>query len=214
VAQLRSAEDPRRDLRRQAHRPPSPSVAAAGIQERRFEAAIRPSPATAASDRRSRDRNVLATNATPGLIAHEQFQVHQRTKHPTWSANVADLFTYPVDDAEALALLRRETDALRAALLGDKCADKFAAQLALEYRRQRFAKIGETATKYERASELNGLAMYVQHRVDGGAIVLNDGPPDGVRDRVYQSGLALATLLDRYDPEWRDARERRPAIAR
>ncbi len=147
---------------------------------------------------------VLATNLTPGLIAHEQFHVHQRTKHPTWSANEADLFVYPVDDAEAHALLRRETDALRTALTGDRSA----AQLALEYRRQRFAKIGPVATKYERASELNeGIAMYIQHRVDGGPIVLPDGPPDGVRDRVYQSGLALATLLDRYDPRWRETLE-------
>jgi hypothetical protein len=147
---------------------------------------------------------ILATNPTPGLIAHEQFHVHQRTKHPTWSANEADLFAYPVDDAEAFALLRRETAALRTALAGDRSA----AQLALEYRRRRFAKIGETATKYERASELNeGLATYVQHRVDGGAVVLADGPPDGVRDRVYQSGLAYATLLDRYDPQWRETLE-------
>jgi hypothetical protein len=147
---------------------------------------------------------VLATNATPGLIAHEQFHVHQRTKHPTWSANEADLFTYPVDDAEAFGLLRRETEALRHALNGDKSA----AQLALELRRRRFARIGETATKYERGSELNeGLATYVQHRVDGGPIVLADGPPDGVRDRVYQSGLAYATLLDRWDPKWRETLE-------
>lgn len=147
---------------------------------------------------------VFATSPTPGLIAHEQFHVHQRTKHPAWSANEADLFTYPVDDAEALELLRRETDALRAALQGDKSA----AQLALEYRRRRFGKIGPTAAKYERLSELNeGLAMYIQHRVDGGPIVLPDGPPDGVRDRVYQSGLALATLLDRYNPRWRETLE-------
>lgn len=147
---------------------------------------------------------VLAQNPTPGLIAHEQFHVHQRTKHPAWSANEADLFTYPVDDAEALELLRRETEALRAALTGDKSA----ARLALEYRRRRFEEIGPTAAKYERLSELNeGLAMYIQHRVDGGPIVLPDGPPDGVRDRVYQSGLALATLLDRYDPRWRETLE-------
>ncbi len=147
---------------------------------------------------------VLKTDPTPGLIAHEQFHVHQRTKHPAWSANEADLFTYPVDDAEALALLRRETDALRNALTGDKSA----AQLALELRRERFAKIGPTAAKYERGSELNeGLATYIQHRVDGGPIVLADTPPDAVRDRVYQSGLALATLLDRYDPKWRETLE-------
>ena len=49
--------------------------------------------------------------------------------------------------------------------------------------------------------------MYVQHRVDGGPIVLHDGPPDGVRDRVYESGLALGSLLDRYDPKWRETLE-------
>lgn len=147
---------------------------------------------------------VLSTSPTPGLIAHEAFHVHQRTRHPSWSANEADLFTYPVDDAEALALLRRETDALRRAIEGDLSA----AQLALELRRRRFETIGATAAAYERASELNeGIAMYVQHRIDGGAIVLTDGPPDGVRDRVYQSGLALATLLDRYDPKWRETLE-------
>ncbi len=147
---------------------------------------------------------VFSKSPTPGLIAHEAFHVHQRTRHPAWSANEADLFTYPVEDAEALALLRRETDALRRALEGDGSA----AQLALELRRRRFERIGATATAYERASELNeGIAMYVQHRIDGGAIVLTDGPPDGVRDRVYQSGLALATLLDRYDPKWRETLE-------
>jgi hypothetical protein len=147
---------------------------------------------------------VLATNPTPGLLAHEAFHVYQRAKHPAWSANEADLFTYPVDNAEALALLRRESEALRTALQGDRSA----AQLALEFRRQRFEKIGPAAAAYERASELNeGLATYVEHRVDGGPVVLKDGPPDAVRDRVYQSGLALATLLDRWDPKWRDTLE-------
>jgi hypothetical protein len=147
---------------------------------------------------------VLAQNPTPGLIAHEQFHVYQRTKHPKWIANEVELFTYPIDDAEALALLRRETDALRAALDGNKSA----AQLALELRRQRFAKIGANAAAYERGSELNeGLATYVQHRIDGGPVVLNDTPAEAVRDRFYQSGLALALLLDRYDPKWRETLE-------
>lgn len=147
---------------------------------------------------------VLAAHPTPGLIAHEQFHVHERTKHPAWSANEADLFVYPADDAEAFALLRRETEALRNALNGDQSA----ARLALEYRRQRFARIGATAAKYERGSELNeGLATYIQHRVDGGAVVLADGPPDGVRDRIYQSGLAYALLLDRWAPRWQEALE-------
>lgn len=147
---------------------------------------------------------VLAPNPTPGLIAHETFHVYQRTKHPQWTANEADLFTYPVDDAEALALVRREANALRLALSGDKSA----AQLALELRRQRFAKIGATAAAYERGTELNeGLATYVEHRVSGAPVTIPDGPPEAVRERAYRSGLAFATLLDRYDPQWRETLE-------
>jgi len=130
--------------------------------------------------------------------------VHQRTKHPTWTANEADLFTYVIDDAEALALLRREAEALRNALRGDKSA----AQLALELRRQRFGKIGANAAAYERGTELNeGLATYVEHRVSGEPVTITDGPPEAVRERAYRTGLVLATLLDRYDPKWRETLE-------
>lgn len=147
---------------------------------------------------------IIARNPTPGLIAHERFHVHQRTKHPAWSANEVDLFLYPVDDAEAAALQKREWTALREALNGDVNA----ARLALELRRQRFVKIGASAAKYERDSELSeGLATYVQHRVDGTPVVLREFRPDQIRERVYDSGLALAALLDCYDPRWREALE-------
>jgi hypothetical protein len=147
---------------------------------------------------------VIARSPTPGLIAHERFHVHQRTKHPAWSANEADLFLYPVDDLEAASLQKREWTALREALAGDVNA----ARLALELRRRRFEIIGATAAKYERDSELNeGLATYVQHRVDGIPVALREFRPDQIRDRVYESGLALATLLDCHDPHWRETLE-------
>lgn len=147
---------------------------------------------------------VIAANPTPALIAHEAFHVHQRTKHPRWSANEADLFAYPVNDAEALALQRREFDALRRAVAGDECA----ARLALALRRERFARIGATAAAYERGTELSeGLATYVEHRLSGAPVVLVDVEPEAVRERAYQTGLALAVLLDRYDPRWRETLE-------
>lgn len=147
---------------------------------------------------------ILSPDPTPALIAHETFHVHQRTKHPAWSANEVDLFVYPLEDVEALALQRREFDALKRALAGDDCA----VRLALALRRERFARIGATAAAYERGTELNeGLATYVEHRVTGAPVVLRDVAPEAVRDRAYQSGLALATLLDRYDPEWRETLE-------
>lgn len=145
---------------------------------------------------------IVSPNPTPALIAHEKFHVHQRTKHPSWSANEADLFVYPEDDVEALSLLQRELDALRKALNGDECASR----LALALRRERFAKIGATAAAYERGTELNeGLATYVEHRVSRAPVVLKNVA--GVRERMYQTGLALATLLDRYDPRWKETLE-------
>ena len=147
---------------------------------------------------------VIAPHPTPGLIAHEKFHVHQRTKHPSWSANEADLFVYTLDDADALSLQHREFAALQKALGGDV----YAARLALALRRERFAKIGESAAKYERGTELNeGLATYVQHRVDGAAVVLTPVAADAVRDRLYQTGLAFATLLDRHAPGWQQTLE-------
>ena len=147
---------------------------------------------------------VIAQNPTPALIAHEQFHVHQRTKHPAWSANEADLFVYPVDDVRALAVQRREFDALRCALDGDECA----LRLALALRRERYAHIGAAAAAYERGTELNeGLATYVEHRVSGAPVVLKDVAPEAVRERAYQTGLALATLLDRHDKQWRETLE-------
>jgi alpha-beta hydrolase superfamily lysophospholipase len=146
---------------------------------------------------------VVSPNPTPALIAHEKFHVYQRTKHPSWSANEADLFVYPEDDVDALSLQQREFEALRRALDGDACA----ARLALSLRRERFAKIGPTAAAYERGTELNeGLATYVGQRVSNEPVVLKK--VEGMRERMYQTGLALATLLDRHDPKWKETLER------
>jgi hypothetical protein len=54
--------------------------------------------------------------ARAALVAHEAFHVFQRARHPRWQANEATLFTYPVDDAPALARRLAEDEALRRAL--------------------------------------------------------------------------------------------------
>ncbi|HEV2121173.1 MAG TPA: hypothetical protein VGW38_00165, partial [Chloroflexota bacterium] len=54
-----------------------------------------------------------------GILIHEAFHVYQREHHPAWQANEAELFTYPVDDAELLTLRRMEAEALRRALATD-----------------------------------------------------------------------------------------------
>lgn len=63
-------------------------------------------PATGAVTLRSR----------AGILIHEAFHVYQREHHPAWQANEAELFTYPVDNAELLTLRRMEAEALRRAL--------------------------------------------------------------------------------------------------
>lgn len=148
-----------------------------------------------------------------GIAIHEAFHVFQRQRHPTWSANEADLFTYPTGDTALLSARRREYLLLRKALLardrGSSACDAF---VALVERRGRFARLGEAGADYERKSELNeGLATYVEKKAIGSS---NDAAvpdvslaPDAIRAHAYRSGTALARLLDRFAPAWRDSLE-------
>jgi hypothetical protein len=151
--------------------------------------------------------------AWASVVAHEAFHVFQRTKHPTWIANEASLFTYPWENAEALAERRLEFDALRRALAArDRPASACWASQAMTERAARFAQLGDEAATYERKSELNeGTAQYIQNRAARTdaltAMPAQEFPPSNVRDRVYASGGALGQLLDRLYPTWRAALE-------
>lgn len=144
------------------------------------------------------------------VLVHEAFHVHQHAHHPGWGGDESVLFTYPDADVEALALRRLETEALRRALAArDAGARDGWALAALLARRDRFARLPAPAVAYERGGELSeGLASYVQDRALGGRLPLelpeHGYAPDALRLRVYDSGLALARLLDAVDPAWRD----------
>jgi hypothetical protein len=58
-----------------------------------------------------------SVRARAGTAIHEVFHVFQRARHPGWSANEADLFTYPINDGAQLAARRREYALFRRALL-------------------------------------------------------------------------------------------------
>jgi hypothetical protein len=141
------------------------------------------------------------------MATHEAFHVYQRAKHPGWVGNEADLFTYPIDSAELLALRRLETDALRQALAAEDAESaKCWARQALALRNDRYAKMEPAYGDYERGTELNeGLATYVEMKAAGRKSVTlppeEFGPAD-VRKRAYATGPALALLLDRFVPEW------------
>ena len=161
---------------------------------------------------------IMADGAAPPeevarLAAHEIFHVFERARHPDWVANEADLFTYPVDDAAALAGRRLEWEALRRALdAGDDPRAACWAGAAAAARRDRFARLGDAAAAYERGNELNeGLATYVEERA--ARALAGDGwrpapldpaecAADQFRARTYRSGAALGRLLDRLAPGW------------
>jgi hypothetical protein len=154
---------------------------------------------------RALDRPADAAAAT---AIHEAFHAFQRVHHPGWIANEMDFFVYPVDDVEALALRRLESEALRRALRApDRSAAACWARVALDLRERRFRRLPATAAAYEQGNELNeGLARYVEWRALDAPPPPDDFdvfPADAVRLRTYAVGAALASLLDRLDGDWR-----------
>jgi hypothetical protein len=171
------------------------------------------------------------------LAVHELFHVFQRARHPSWTANEADLFTYPFERADALALRREETDALMRAFratIPDVAAGVLSAQESdsvrcwarafVAARSRRFVLIGAEAAAYERGTELNeGLARYVELRATGWLPLV---PPmsgdsslarsrdktgeftaEAVRQRAYEVGAAMGMVLDHLQPDWREQLE-------
>jgi hypothetical protein len=147
-----------------------------------------------------------------GLVAHEAFHEFQGRLHRDWaSANEVDLFTYPTDDAELLALRRLESSALRAALAAEDEAKALRWTLAaLRRREERFRKMSGNAAAYEQGNELKeGLAQYVEDRLSGVSPLKRwsdaEFPAEDVRQRGYASGQAFALLLDRFAAGWKQS---------
>jgi len=144
---------------------------------------------------------------------HESFHVFQGEHHADWYGNVIDLFTYPSTDGGLLALRRLETEALRRAIGLESATERACwAGVALHLRQERFAALDSVHVAYERGLELNeGLATYVEMRVHGTS---DPGIPpagygaDGIRQRVYDTGVTWALLLDDFAPGWQDRLEK------
>lgn len=154
---------------------------------------------------------------TRRIAVHELFHVYQRTTHPGWQGNEADLFTYPFADTAGYRLRLMETGALRRALLADGPAKACWARSALQYRDARFARLDSAYVAYERGTEMNeGLALYVEFRADPGADPPAFPPagfaPEKIRDRAYVAGYAQARLLDAFAPEWPRTLEADPGL--
>lgn len=160
--------------------------------------------ATVLLDRPQTDSSLLDMAA---IAVHEAFHVYQRARHPNWIGNEGDLFTYPTDAGDLLALRRLETEALRQALAAKEATDAACwAREALALRGERYARMDSAFAAYERGTELNeGLATYVEMRAAGRRTVAlppAEFGPSEVRRRAYATGPALALLLDRFNPGW------------
>jgi hypothetical protein len=143
------------------------------------------------------------------LAVHEAFHVFAREHHPGWSGDEMELFVYPMEAREPLALRREETLALRRALAAEDPGSAACwADAAVRLRGQRFALLPKEAAAYERGTELNeGLAAYVEGLARGETrmdLPADDFPVEKVRDRAYTVGRAEAVLLDRLDPAWKE----------
>jgi hypothetical protein len=143
------------------------------------------------------------------VVIHETFHVFQGKHYPGWGANEAELFLYPVEDAEKLSLRRLETDALVRALEAGEAEESAGwAAVGMKLRGERYQGMPEGSIAYERGTELlEGTAHYVEFLAAGkepGSILSERGfAPDDVRRRCYATGTAFALLLDRIDPKWK-----------
>jgi hypothetical protein len=147
------------------------------------------------------------------LVIHECFHVYEKGHHPKWTANELDLVVYPLEDVELLQRRREESEGLRLALLAKTKGDLACwAGEALRFRELRFGGLPRAMVDYERGNELNeGLANYLQVRAAGRAasfsLPQSEFGIDKVRERGYETGAALALLLDRLSPGWQKEME-------
>jgi hypothetical protein len=143
----------------------------------------------------------LDAKAASFVALHEAFHVHQQMYYPSWGANELDFLSYPILDADALALRRLETRLLSKAL---ETWDLGWVKAAFKARTSRFMRLAPEHQKLEREWErMEGSAVFVEARASGQALELppEDFPADAVRQRAYSLGRAWLELLVRFAPQ-------------
>jgi hypothetical protein len=168
-----------------------------------------------------------------GTAVHEAFHAYESSRRAPdrrfgAGENSMLVMSYPVFDAENLALLARESALLRLAAAGKSAAGaKRQAREFLAVRRARQARLAPEFVEFERQAELHeGLAQYtlvrsldiisavepslaaqagreVRHEMAMLDSVMIVGPRS-IRRNFYASGAAIGLVLDRLgDPGWK-----------
>jgi len=150
------------------------------------------------------------------ILIHETFHLFQDDHFPHWTANEAHKFTYPVTRADNYMATILEDRALARALKADDpvVAARWAAT-AMAIRRERVEALADEHREFESGLEMmEGTAFYVAHLALGESrsteTLLRTLPPDRFRWRPYATGSALAALLDRFEPGWKEQLHRTP----
>ena len=155
----------------------------------------------------------LTIREIAALVLHEQFHVFQAIRHPDWLPDDLALFDYPLDSVESLRLRMAEVEGFKRAVTAEEENDAAGwAAWALKMRRQRLSGLPDKHARYEsELQRLEGTAEYIEYLAGGRGVM--DGPraagiaPRAARELGYQEGRWLAVLLDRLDPDWKDAWE-------
>ena len=149
-------------------------------------------------------------------LLHEVFHLYSKPRHLSWSPDEMARYSYPMDSEENYYLLILEEEALARAVEADRpeVAASWAA-IALAAREQRIAQLDPEHLAYETALEMQeGTAVYMArlavNAVRDTTRLREWLAPEEIRWRFYDTGAALAALLDRFDPRWKDRLEAAP----
>jgi hypothetical protein len=150
------------------------------------------------------------------ILFHEVFHLFSKPLHPTWRPDEMWRYSYPMIDVDNYRQLLLEEEALARAVSSetdDSAASWTAAALAI--RSERSAKLSEQHSTFETALELQeGTAVYMGRSAIGIADdtdrLLEDRGPEGIRWRCYETGSAIAVILDRLLPTWKQALDAKP----
>jgi hypothetical protein len=152
------------------------------------------------------------------FLLHEVFHLYSKPRHPTWNPDEMDRYGYPLEDLENSSLLLLEEEALARALEAENesLAASWAA-LAMHWRQQRRQGLTEEILTYETALEMQeGTAVYLSRLALGRARdttrLREIRTPEELRWRFYDTGAALAAMLDRLEPRWKSRLEAEPEI--
>jgi hypothetical protein len=150
------------------------------------------------------------------ILFHEIFHLYSRPLHPTWRPNEVWRYSYPMDDLDNYRMLLLEEEALARAMEAESDKTTAAwAETALEIRNDRLARLSPEHRDYETALELQeGTAVYMGRSTIGTATdtarLRESRGPQGIRWRCYETGAALAVILDRLMPSWKTTLDAEP----